>query len=191
VIGGEEVAATPFFLGANPAIVRHGTRDLGMRTLPEEEDLARALLGSLSPERKARAIVSPTAPNDILTDAWRTANPSVPPRGLPFAAMSGEERHKLIDLVKLYIGRASDEVAANEWRKIEAAGLDAIAFAWLGSEEVLQGHYYAIKGPTFMVEYDNVQDSATHIHSVWRDFTNDWAEDLLAAHYAVEHRARI
>ena len=39
-----------------------------------------------------------------------------------------------------------------------------------------------------MIEYDNVQDSATHIHSVWRDFTNDWAEDLLAAHYAAEHR---
>lgn len=186
---GEEVAATPFFLGANPAIVRHGTRDLGMRTLPEEEDLARTLLTSLAPERKARAIVSATAPNDILTDAWRTANPAIPPRGLPFAAMAGDERRKLVDLIRLYIGRASDEVAENEWRKIEAAGLDAVTFAWLGGEEVRQAHYYAIKGPSFMIEYDNVQDGATHIHSVWRDFTNDWADDLLAAHYAAEHRA--
>jgi hypothetical protein len=23
---------------------------------------------------------------------------------------------------------------------------------------------------------------------VWRDFTNDWGEDMLAAHYAAEHR---
>ncbi|MCC7371518.1 MAG: DUF3500 domain-containing protein [Chloroflexi bacterium] len=188
VIDGDQVATTPFFLGANPAIVRHGTRDLGMRTLPEEEDLGRALLQSLAPERKLAAIVSPKAPTDILTDAYRTANPSVPPRGLTYAAMSGEERGKLIDLVKLYVGRATDEVAENEWRRIEAAGLDGITFAWLGSEEIQRGHYYAVKGPTFAIEYDNTQDDATHIHSVWRNYANDWGEDLLVAHYAAEHR---
>ena len=188
VIGGDLVATTPFFLGCNPAIVRHGTRDLGLRTLPEEEDMARDLLRSLAPERKQVALVSPKAPNDILTDTYRPANPALAPRGLRFAAMSGEERGKLIDLIRLYVGRAADEVAENEWRKIEAAGLDSITFAWLGSEEFQQGHYYAIKGPTFLIEYDNVQDDATHIHSVWRDLTNDWGEDLLAAHYATEHR---
>ncbi|MGE3272592.1 MAG: DUF3500 domain-containing protein [Chloroflexota bacterium] len=188
VIDGELVASTPFFLGANPAIVRHGDRDLGLRTLPEEEDMGRDLLLSLAPERKQTAVVSDKAPNDILTDTYRPANPTLAPRGLAFSAMSGEERSKLIELIKLYVGRATDEVAANEWRKIEAAGLDAITFAWLGSEAVQQGHYYAIKGPTFLIEYDNTQDNATHIHSVWRDFTNDWGEDLLAAHYAAEHR---
>jgi hypothetical protein len=188
VIDGELVATTPFFLGCNPSVVRHGTRDLGMRTLPEEEDMGRDLLRSLAPERKRRAIVSPSAPTDILTDAYRTANPAVPPRGLAFAAMTGEERGKLVDLIRLYLGRATDEVAANEWRRIEAAGLESITFAWLGSEEVQRGHYYAIKGPTFLIEYDNTQDDATHIHSVWRDFTNDWGDDLLASHYAAEHR---
>ena len=189
VIDAELVATTPFFLGCNPAIVRHGTRDLGLRTLPEEEDMGRDLLQSLAPERKAIALVSPKAPNDILTDTYRPANPAVPPRGLRFSAMSGDERGKLIDLIKLYVGRATDEVADNEWRKIETAGLDSITFAWLGSAELRKGHYYAIKGPTFLIEYDNVQDDATHIHSVWRDFTNDWGEDLLASHYAEEHRA--
>ncbi len=188
VVDNELVATTPFFLGANPAIVRHGTRDLGMRTLPEEEDMGRDLLQSLAPERKAVALVSPKAPNDILTDTYRPANASVPPRGLRFSAMSGGERSKVIYLIKLYVGRATDEVADNEWRKIEAAGLDSITFAWLGSEEIRAGHYYAVKGPTFLIEYDNVQDNATHIHSVWRDFTNDWGEDLLASHYATEHR---
>ena len=188
VVGGELVATTPFFLGANPAIVRHGTRDLGMRTLPEEEDLGRNLLLSLAPERKQVALVRPKSPNDILTDTYRPANPALVPRGLRFAEMSGEERGKLIDLIRLYVGRATDEVAANEWRRIEAAGLESITFAWQGSEEIQQGHYYAIKGPTFLIEYDNTQDNATHIHSVWRDLTNDWGEDLLAAHYAAEHR---
>ena len=147
VIDGELVATTPFFLGANPAIVRHGTRDLGMRTLPEEEDIG----ARPAPEPRARAQADrpgqPEGPNDILTDTYRPANPSVPPRGLRFAAMSGEERRKLIDLIRLYVGRATDEVAENEWRKIEAAGLESITFAWLGSEELQRGHYYAIKGP--------------------------------------------
>jgi hypothetical protein len=191
VVDAELVATTPFFLGCNPAIVRYGSRDLGMRTLPEEEDLARDLLASLAPERRQIAIVSSTAPTDILTDAYRTANPAVPPRGLAFAAMSGEERDRLVRLIRLYFGRATDEVAENEWRRIEQAGLEAITFAWLGSDEVKQGHYYAVKGPGFMIEYDNTQDGGTHIHSVWRDFTNDWGEDLLASHYAAEHRRGI
>ena len=75
VVDAELVATTPFFLGCNPAIVRYGTRDLGMRTLPEEEDLARDLLQSLAPERKQIAIVSPNAPTDILTDAYRDRQP--------------------------------------------------------------------------------------------------------------------
>ena len=111
--------------------------------------------------------------------------------GLPFAQMSGEERHKLIDLIRLYVGRAADEVAENAWRRIEAAGLDGITFAWQGSDQIQQGHYYAIKGPTFLIEYDNTQDDATHIHSVWRDLTGDWGDDLLASHYAAEHHPSV
>ena len=186
VVGGDLVAPAPLFFGANPAEVRHGP-NVGKRTLPEEEDLARELLRGLDPERKRVAIVSPTAPADILTDAYRTADPTVPPRGLAYAAMSGEERERLVRLIRHYVERTTDEVAALEWRKIEAAGLDGISFAWLGGEEPGQGHYYAITGPTFAIEYDKTQDGANHIHSIWRDFTNDWGEDLLARHYAEAH----
>ena len=48
-------------------------------------------------------------------------------------------------------------------------------------------HYYCVAGPTFLLEYDNTQDDANHIHSVWRDLRNDWGEDLLARHYADHH----
>jgi hypothetical protein len=44
-----------------------------------------------------------------------------------------------------------------------------------------------VRGPRFLIEYDNTQNDANHIHAVWRDFTNDWGEDLLAAHYAQSH----
>jgi hypothetical protein len=78
-------------------------------------------------------------------------------------------------------------VAGNEWQRVEGAGLESISFAWAGGLERRQGHYYAIVGPTFLIEYDNTQNEANHIHSVWRDFTNDWGEDLLAAHYRESH----
>jgi hypothetical protein len=188
VVDRELVAPAPLFFGANPAEVRHG-RQTGQRTLPEEEDMARALLKSLSGEDKQTAVVNSVAPADIVTEAHRTADPTGVPVGLAYNAMSAEHRERLVGLIRHYIERAVDEVAGNEWARIEQAGLEPITFAWAGGEEPGQGHYYAIKGPTFVIEYDNTQNGANHIHAVWRDFTNDWGEDLLAAHYAHAHRA--
>jgi hypothetical protein len=186
VIGDELVAPTPLFFGANPAEVRHGLH-LGLRTLPEEEDLARELLRVLDADARTVAIVSADAPRDILTDAYRVANRDAPPSGLAYAAMSGEQRQHLVRLIRWYVGHAAEEIAAAEWQKVEAAGLDAISFAWAGTGEPGKGHYYAVRGPTFLIEYDNTQDGANHIHTVWRDWTNDWGEDLLAGHYAESH----
>ena len=58
-----------------------------------------------------------------------------------------------------------------------------MSFAWAGEVEPCAGHYYALRGPTLLVEYDNVQDNANHAHTVWRDLRNDWSVDLLAEHY--------
>lgn len=187
IVDRDWVAPTPLFFGANPAEVRHGP-DLGRRTLPEEEDRARELLRFLEPSRRSRALVSATAPGDILTGSHRDANPALPPIGLPFAAMSGEERARLVRLVRLYVDRVSPEIASAAWRRIEKAGLDEVAFAWAGGEAPGEGHYYSIKGPTFVIEYDNTQDGANHIHSVYRDFTGDWGEDALALHYREAHQ---
>ena len=189
VVDGDLVAPTPLFFGANPAEVRHGP-DPGLRTLPEEEDRARDLLHSLDPARRAVAIVSATAPRDILTDAYRGAPyPLRPPRGVSFGVMSADERERLRKLIRLYVDRLTEEIATTQWRRIEQAGLDCITFAWAGGSEPGQPHYYAVKGPTFLIEYDKTQDEANHIHSVFRDVTNDWGEDLLAAHYLRVHHA--
>ena len=63
------------------------------------------------------------------------------------------------------------------------AGLDGIKFAWMGSLEKGKAHYYRIQGTTFLIEYDNTQNDANHIHCVWRDFNGDFGDDLLAQHY--------
>lgn len=186
VVDTDWVAATPFFFGANPAEVRYGPAT-GLRTLPAEEDLARALLASLTAVQKKVAIVDPVAPADILTKNYRVVTPEMPLAGIPYADLDGEQRGHLIALIKHYVTHTTDEISRPTWAAIERIGLDSIGFAWAGPEARGEGHYYAIKGQHFMIEYDNTQNNANHIHSVWRDFTNDWGEDLLAAHYRSTH----
>jgi hypothetical protein len=187
VAAGDLVSAVPHFFGANPAEVRHGP-DKGKRVLAAEEDLARQLLSTLDSGRKSKAVTSPEAPRDILTHASRTAADHVAPRGLAFSGMTGPQRERFVALIKNYTERVADDLSGNLWRRVEAAGLDGVTFAWAGSEERGHGHYYAVQGPTFLIEYDNTQNGANHIHAVLRDFTHDWGEDLLASHYRQAHR---
>jgi hypothetical protein len=186
VIEGELVSQTPLFFGANPAEVHHGP-ETGLRILAAEEDLARTLLGSLDQDQKPIAIVDPVAPRDILTKNYRMADPNAIPQGIGYATLAGEQRGHLVNVIRQYVERTADELSGHAWARIEKAGLDGISFAWAGPEERGQGHYYAIKGPTFLIEYDNTQNNANHIHSVLRDLTNDWGEDVLAEHYAHGH----
>jgi len=109
------------------------------------------------------------------------------PKGLPAARMTAAQRSLLEAVVGQYIGRLPDEVAEREWAAIRARGVDGIHFAWAGGAERKQGHYYRLQGPRFLVEYDNVQDTADHVHAVWRDPEGDFGADLLAQHYAASH----
>jgi hypothetical protein len=61
-------------------------------------------------------------------------------------------------------------------------------FAWLGGVNKGDPHYYRIQTAAFLVEYDNTQNGNNHIHSVWRDFNGDFGQDLLAQHYAADHK---
>ena len=110
------------------------------------------------------------------------------PKGLPAARMTEPQRQVLAALIRQYIGRMPDEIAEIEAARLTGPTLDAVHFAWAGSFEHRRPHYYRLQGPRFLVEYDNVQDDANHIHSVWRDPEGDFGADLLAQHYARAHR---
>ncbi|HVE66247.1 MAG TPA: DUF3500 domain-containing protein [Thermoanaerobaculia bacterium] len=177
---GAAFVSTPAFFGANPARVATGPR-AGWRVLAAEEDLARRLLSMLDPGERRRAILSDSAPGDILTRAGRRLPPE--PAGLPAAEMSAAARDVLRSLVGAYVENARPEVAAARWKRIAAAGEGNILFAWAGSAARGSGHYYRIHGPTFVVEYDNTQNGANHVHSVWHDLGSGDAADLLRRHY--------
>jgi hypothetical protein len=186
IVNGKGVAAGPIFFGANPAEVRDGPRK-GLRVLGEEEDLGRALVKSLSDDqRKAAIIDAKAAPKDIISFNKRHAMLLDPP-GISYGQLNDEQKKQLVALVSDYADRLRSDLAADDVARIAEAGWDNVKFAWAGGLEPGQGHYYRLQGPTFLIEFDNTQNDANHIHSVWRDLTRDWGEDLLGKHYAEAH----
>ncbi len=175
------IASSPTFLGANPAEVREGPRK-GLRVLHAEEDLARALMTALTPEQRTQATVSKTAYKDILTEATRKAALKGQPSGLPVVKMNAAQRRLLMDLLGEYVHNVPDDVAERRLSQITAAGND-LYFAWAGEVEKGGPHYYRVQAPAFLIEYDDTQNDANHIHSVWRDFEGDFGVDLLQQHY--------
>jgi hypothetical protein len=181
IVNGNAMAASPQFFGANPAEVREGPKR-GTRALGAEEDLARTLILSLNDSQRAQAIVSETAPDDILTTNKRKAVAQTD-EGVAFGALTADQQRALMELIEEYANAQPAQVARDRLERLHAARLEQIKFAWMGSIEKGQAHYYRIQGPSFLIEYDNTQNGANHIHSVWRDFNGDFGEDLLAAHY--------
>jgi hypothetical protein len=181
VVNGKVVASTPQFLGANPADVRDGPQK-GARALAAEEDLGRALVKSLSAgERRAQAVLSKDAPSDILTGSSREAAIQED-RGISYGNLTAEQQGLLLSLIQEYASTQSLAVAQARLARVRAE-IERVKFAWMGGLEKGQGHYYRIQGSTFLIEYDNTQDGASHIHCVWREFKGDWGADALAEHY--------
>jgi hypothetical protein len=182
IVDGSWVATAPAFLGANPAEVREGPRT-GLRILAEREDLARQLLSSLDEAQHATAVISADAPNDIVTGADLDIEP-LTPAGIRASALRADQRELLLSLIEVYATLATEDVAAARLGALREAGIDDISFAWAGGGEPGDRHYYRVQGPTFLVEYDNTQNDANHIHSVWRDFDGDFGADILREHLA-------
>ncbi len=179
------VVATPSFMGTNPAEVREGPHK-GRRVLAKEEDIARELVKSLTPEQSTKAIFDKTAPKDIITAADVKAR-KLDPMGISHSELGKAQQAMLKNLVGEYVNRVRPDVAKEELARIAKTGWDKVHFAWAGGTERGQGHYYRVQGPAFLLEYDNTQNDANHVHSVWRDFAGDWGEDLLKKHYEQEH----
>jgi hypothetical protein len=182
VVDGSVIAGAPAFFGVNPAEVRAGPKT-GLRILAAYEDTARALLMSLDPPRRATALIDGRAPGDILTMNQLPIAP-LAPAGLMAGDMTAAQRDLLLAVITTYTGAMTDDVANDRLQKLRGAGVEKIGFVWAGQIERGQPHYYRIQGPTFLIEYDNTQNDANHIHSVWRDFDGDFGRDILREHLA-------
>ena len=184
---GEPPVVAPLFMGANPARVLSGP-NAGFRLLAAEEDLGRELMRMLPDSRRTAATIRDTAFADIVTGN----DPKVQKlelAGLAAADMSADERAQLRRLIELYTGRMNAASAKEALARLDRAGFDKVRFAWAGGIESGQPHYYRIHGPTLLIEYDDTQNEANHIHTVYRDLERDFGGDALRAHYRLSHRS--
>lgn len=183
--GGEITSSTPSFFGSNPAIVRSG-RHTGHQVLKQETDLGFTLVNSLNPDQMKVAVFSSKAPSDIITGNQRKAELSEQ-KGLRFTEMNAQQKKLFLQLLNVYVKNYQLGFSKRLMEKIEKAGIENLSFSWAGSLQPGAGHYYAIQGPMLLIEYDNTQNNANHVHTVVRDLTNDFAEDILREHYQKEH----
>lgn len=181
---GAVVSMTPSFFGSNPGEVREGEKK-GLRVLGAEEELGRELVKMLDETQRKKAVILEKAPADILNMPGR--NEWTNPEGVSYADLNDAQKAQLTKLIREYLERHRKEVAADEWAIIEKEGLEKIHFAWAGGFERNMPHYYRVQGVTFIMEYDNTQNGANHVHCAWRDRTREFGGDVLTRHYQKAH----
>ena len=172
---GQVAAVTPWFYGCNPATVKGGAK-AGLRTLPLAEDLAIDLFKSLDDDQKKVALKE----KPFGEPEQGKAAPSVgKPQGLPAMKMTDKQKETLTKLLADYTSRMPEDFGKEELDAAKKAGIDEIHFAFTGAAELGKPHTYRVQGPTFVVEFLNMQEDgaknpANHIHSCWRRIEGDF-----------------
>jgi hypothetical protein len=97
--------------------------------------------------------------------------------------LNDSQQKNLFQLIDEYLSTLPVELANARMKKLKSEEINEISFGWAGGTKPGVGHYYRIQGKTFLIEFDNTQNNANHIHSVWRDFEGDFGRDLIREHY--------
>ena len=178
------ISLLPSFFGANPAEIQHGNRKKE-RTLLNEEDIARKFIKSMNFHQSKKAILHENAPSDIITKNVIHVKKFHIEDGIKFTELFDSQKKLIEPLIKHYFRRFND-IFFSEYMK-NISNLDKMRFVWAGSIVPKKPHYYSIYHPDFIIEYDNTQNGANHIHTVIRDIKNDWGENLLSLHHEKFH----
>ena len=176
-----QLAFAPFFFGVSPAEIKEGPTK-GKRVIKDEEDFGFELITSFTKEQKSKAIFQLRAFTEIVTTNAAQVSP-LPPVGILAKDMTPQQKITLNKLIASYLSSMPDGIAKIRIRRIVAEDMNEIRFGWAGGLVAGEPHYYRIQGKTFLIEFDNTQHKANHIHAVWRDFYDDFGADLLRAHY--------
>ena len=171
VINGK-LSVTPFFLGAWPTV-----NNAGLKAMEREEWAAREMVTSLDDNQRSMAIFQQDTLGRHVTqnDAYVAPLQNI---GVAVSNLSADRQTLVMEIIHKYLDTLPDLVAAPHLDRLQAAGFENITFAWAGPLEAQRPHYYRLQGPTFLLEHDNSRNSGTHIHSVWRDFAEDFGQSF-------------
>lgn len=166
------VSSTPEMLGTNPALIDAGP-GRSLRVLGTREDLARSILLACNDSQKKTMWISTEAPDEIRGPG--EAQPVVAEAvGLRYADMSPDQQKLFRELIGEYVKGMPAQVVRDRMQAIEKSGMDEIRMGWWGDAEPNKRHHYVIQGSSFVIEYNNTQNSANHVHSIWRNLAGDF-----------------
>lgn len=171
-ISGDQVAVTPFFHGSWPT-----ETDAGVRVMAVEEDSALQLINSLQGAARDQAIIQERTLTQHVT--WNQARVQpLPTAGIPFTSLDATQQGLVNAILQAYLTSLPEDVSAEHSARVQS-GLNEIRFGWAGSLEKKRPQYFRLQGPAFLLEFDNSRNGGTHIHSVWRDFEQDFGYNLI------------
>ena len=187
LVNGHHISCTPTFYGTNPGVVKSG-KHKGLQVLDVEENLAREIAKSLSPEQMKKAQVINKPPAEIYSFNHTKVDQSLfdARKGLKYSEMNPAQQVKIKTLIKAYIEKFRPELLAN-LDNSPLTEIDSLVFVWVGSLKPAEGHYYRMVTTNHMIEYDNVRAGGTHPHTAWREFDGDFGEDLIKKHHHDHH----
>ncbi len=169
--GGRVVSATPFMFGSNPAEVQDGPRK-GLRNLVDIEGPANALLLSLNEGQRKEAIISPEVP-DVSTTPNLAQPPVACPQGISAAKLEPEQRKTVTRLVHAYYENFPEPIRGDLLGQL-ARGEEEFHFAWFGPSDPSKPHAFRLEGPTLLIDFNDKQDAANHIHTFYRSRLGDF-----------------
>lgn len=200
---GDQVVATPMFMGSEPVVAETGIY-AGTSVLQPEQDAGLAFVNALRPEQRGKAILYDSIRSTVLppergigadgrvqTAAFRD-NARIPYEGIQATELTGGQREQLLHLAALYTGKLRPG-HAELWLNTVRQHLDDTHFLWMGGTGQEDVFYYRIHSPVILVEFDHQPGIAfdspepirQHIHTVVRTPNgNDYGRDYLRQHHA-------
>ena len=179
------LSSTPSFLGANPAIVAiEGFKK--KQVLKSEMNMGTQLVSSFDTLQNNIAQFSKNAPIDIITKNNFKAE-KINPLGISYNELNASQKDLFLELLDEYMDTYIFGFAEDLRKKVYRSGIENLHFAYAGEINSTKGFYYRIQGGDLLIEYDNIQNDANHVHSVVRDLSNDWGESILKKHYSAQH----
>ncbi len=181
-IVGERGILTPTLTGAQPALYTLNGKTV--RPLGQESDKAVALLNALDESQRKQAILGFRLADLVLGPGQD--GKTIQPEGLKASNMNEKQRAMLVDVIAEWAGIVHESAAAARMAELKA-DINETWFAWSGPTTATPGSnitaYYRIQGPHLVIEYAPQQlggDPALHVHTMYRDPTNDYGRKLAA-----------
>ena len=167
-LAGSQASMAPSLPAAQPATFTVEGRTI--RPLGNENDKAFALINALNDAQRQQAIIGSRVADLVLGPGQD--GKTIQPEGIRASALSAPQQTMLLDIAREWAGIQHDAFAAPRMAEIRT-NLPDTFFAWSGPTTNGSAAYFRIQGPTLVIEYAP-QGNVDHIHTIYRDPTNDY-----------------